>query len=273
MSETKVKITLNTKMFVERVLRPISRISNKCVLNIRGRMLYSVALNDRTGSDQVVLMASCPVQCDCPVEHDADTLTLNIGDPSKYIQVMSIQMKNLEKITLVYDGVSLKYNASKEDLENGVQIKNYRFMLMADGGNSLVTYEKIESFRPSTTFEIDMNHFKASATAISAMTVANSNKIYINTVDNNVVATVTDKTVDGSDCIDMDFATSFKGNPLEDVIISTSIFPLLGCNLTNDSEITVGVCEISKISKVVFFNVSSDSGNCKLKFCIPTKVS
>ena len=267
MNENNVKITLNTKMFVERILRPISRIINKWVLNIRGKLLYSIALNDRTGSDQVVLMASCPVEC------DTDSLVLNIGDPSKYIQVMSIQMKSLDSITLVYDGVSLKYNATKADLEKGVQIKNYRFMMMAEGGGSLVSYEKIESFIPSTTFEIDMNHFKSSATAISAMTVSNANKIYINTVENNVIATVTDKTIDGSDCIDMDFATSFKGNPLQDVIISTSIFPLIGCNLTPDSEITVGVCEVSKISKVVFFTVSSDSGNSKLKFCIPTKVS
>jgi len=206
-----MEIAINRKQITNKFLNAVSKLTDKCVMNIKPESVQTLTNND---DGSVVLFGKLDAKID--MAEDQKDLQLNIPDVKKLTRILNCLED--ENIKLKINSNSLTYNSDN--------IK-FTYHLLEDGiiENSVISVDKINKL----TFdcEFDLSSKKLSEILKSSTFTTESNKIYFFTKDNHVFAELTDKAINNLDSVTLMSAENFTGSEIKQVVpVSLEIFRL-----------------------------------------------
>lgn len=202
------------KTSLEKLLKPINRLTESCVLKIQNQQIYSLCTSL---DNSVILYARCPI----PVEI-----------PDNKLNIINIKKLLTGLDCLGDDGqFSLKVQAnsvrcqSKND-ETG-ENTHFKYHLVDDGiiKESPVKIDSISTLTFDTEFDIPLSKIKQIMSAYSF--VSDVTKIYFYTKDGKVYAEIDDKTMQNVDNISMLISNEYSGKDIEPTSIKIEVFKSL----------------------------------------------
>lgn len=251
MTETHLPIP---KTSLEKLLRPINRLTESCVLRVESNTIYSLC----TSSDNsVILYAKCAI----PAEVNSHKLNLI----------------NIKKLLTGLDCLGDDGQFSMRLLKNSIicQSKNdengenthFKYHLASDGiiKESPVKLENISSLTFDTEFDIPLSKIRQIMSAYSF--VSDATKIYFHTKDGKVYADIDDKSDNRSniDNISLLVSNTFEGKQISPISIKIEVFKSL---ISSKQPVNV---KINNTKKVFVFN-SKEDDNVDLKFIVSALV-
>ena len=239
------------KTFLEKLLKPVNRLTDSCVLRCSDNCLYTLCT-----SNGVIMYGTTQTPL------NIDDLKLNIISIKKLLTGLECLGDNGEfKIIKNENHIVCKTFDPSSNEES-----YFKYHLVDDNiiKEAPVKVSNIAKFVFDTTFEILPSKMKQ---IMSAYSFANDvNKIYFYTKDNSVFIEIDDKQSQNTDNISLMVSNSFTGNALKDVIaIKIEIFKFLS---SSKSSIKV---KISENSKVLLFEIQEDE-NTQIKYIISALV-
>ena len=226
------------KTYLEKLLKPVNRITESCVLKTKKDLLYSVCSSN---DNSVILYASCKL----PV--DIEETKLNIINIKRLLTGFDCLGDDGEFSLHVERNNITCY--SKNDKEN----TKFKYHLVDDGiiKESPVKIESIASLVFDTSFDIPLNKIKQIMSAYSF--ASDVSKIYFYSNDGKIYADINDKTMQNVDNVSLLISDSYEGNDLEPISIKIEVFKSL-----NSSKQPIKV-KISDKSKVFVFSTNEDN--------------
>jgi hypothetical protein len=226
------------KTYLEKLLKPVNRITESCVLKTKKDLLYSVCSSN---DNSVILYASCKLPVD--------------------IQETKLNIINIKRLLTGFDclgddgefSLHVERNNitcySKNDKEN----TKFKYHLVDDGiiKESPVKIESIASLVFDTSFDIPLNKIKQIMSAYSF--ASDVSKIYFYSNNGKIYADINDKTMQNVDNVSLLISDSYEGNDLEPISIKIEVFKSL-----NSSKQPIKV-KISDKSKVFVFSTNEDN--------------
>jgi len=237
MSNRKISIS---KEYLEKILKPINKISESCVLKGKDNFLYTVC---STEDKSVILYAKLKTSSELEEPLKLNLISIkrllsglnslgNLGDFSITL------FENYIKCEVDKDGekTHLKYHLVDDDIVKEFPLK----------------IEKIVNLSFNTEFDLSPETSKRILAASSFATDAQ--KVYFGLTDNIITAEVNDKTIPNIDNMLIPITNKWKGDDLIlDFPISIEIFKNL---VSFKSDIKV---KINNESKVAIFNIVEDN--------------
>jgi hypothetical protein len=190
----KLKID-NKNSFVNGFLSPISKLSENTVVKVRSGELTAI-----TSSNDGTLLVNCVL----PQQTDIDeTIFLNIPDINRFIKVLSCIEE--DNITFNFNNNNLEYKSDNI---------GFKYHLLADGiiDPPSVDINKIKNIDFKFKFTVTNNVVNQLIKASTFTT--DTNKIYIHTEQDSVMATLTDHQRHNVDSYTQSVAKSYTGDPL-----------------------------------------------------------
>lgn len=241
------------KTFLEKLLKPVSKLSESCVLKISDKSLYTVC----TPSDNSLILYA---KAELPVS--IETCKLNLINIKKLLTGLDC---------LGDDGefsLSLLDNHIKCQLENkdSGEICHFKYHLVDDGiiKESTVNVQKISKLTFDTEFEITADKFKKIMSAYSFATDAT--KLYFYSKNNQIYGEINDRTLQNIDNISMLLSDKVLGQSLSTPMpISVEIFKNF---ILNKNSIKV---KINNQYNVFVFQ-SQDDENVNFKYIVSALV-
>jgi hypothetical protein len=241
------------KTSLEKLLKPINRSTDSCVLKTHKNLLYSVCTSD---DKSVILYATCKL----PIE--LESLKLNL---------ISIK-KLLNGLDCLGDDGEFKMILNKNHIR--CQIKSssslddsfFKYHLVEDGiiTESTVNTDTISKLKFDTEFEIPLHKLKQILTAYSFATDAS--KIYFYVKEDKIFADIDDKTISNIDSMSMVITDNILGETLDNPIpVKLEVFK----NLMS-SKLPVKV-KINKEFKVLVFH-TKENNEVDLKYIVSALV-
>lgn len=186
----------NKSEFVDKFLKPISRISNKCILHITDEGMHSVLCTD---DHSVVLY------CRYSVDMDVDEpLEISVPDLMRFIKILEcIDAQNMS-LELTSNNIQYKSTAVK-----------FKYHLLESGilKPPVIDVQKIEQLEYDTKFSMPygslINLIK------SASFTLDINKVYLKTNEDDVYAEVDDKQAHNVDSICLRICEGYRGLPID----------------------------------------------------------
>lgn len=241
------------KTFLEKLLKPVSRISESCVLKVSDNLLYTVC----TPADNSLILYGA------------------IQLPSS-LEVQKFNIINIKKLLtgldcLGDDGTFAFFigdNFIKCQIENSAtsEIAHFKYHLVDDGiiKESTVNIQKIAKLKFDTEFDISPEKIKK---IINAYTFASdANKIYFYSKDQKIYGDINDNTLQNIDNVSLLVSTNVTGSDLSNPMpISIEIFKNL---IATKNPIKV---KINNEYNVFVFQTQDDQ-NIELKYIISALV-
>lgn len=240
------------KTSVEKLLKPINRLTESCVLKVDGDILYSVC----TSMDNSVILYA---KCQLPIE--IEQTKLNLINVKKLLTGLECLGDEGQFSIQIYPN-SIKCSSKNEDLgENS----HFKYHLVDDGiiKESSIKIENIAKMSFDTEFEISLEKIRKIMSAYSF--VSDVTKIYFYTKEDKVYAEIDDKTMQNVDNVSMMLSPSFKGDEISPVSIKIEVFKSL-----ISSKYPVKV-KINNQFKVFVFTTKEDE-NVELKYIVSALV-
>jgi hypothetical protein len=201
------------KSFLEKLLRPVNRLTESCVLNVKEESLYSIC----SSTDSTVILyakAKLPVSIDTPVR-------LNLISIKKLLSGLECLGDNGE-FSIENEGNYIKCQNIDHDSKEKTFFK-YHLVDDSVVKEAPVNINKIASLKFDTEFTISTSKIKQLMAGYAF--ASDLTKIYFSSRDNNIVAEINDKTLQNVDHINLVVSSSFTGDPIEDPIaLSMEIF-------------------------------------------------
>lgn len=242
------------KSYLEKLLKPVNRLTESCVLNASEDSLYTIC----SSQDSTVILyakAQLPVKI----------------TPSVRLNLISIK-KLLSGLECLGDegqfSIESEVNSIKcQNIRHDNQEKTFfKYHLVDDSvvKEAPVNINKIASLKFDTEFTIGVNKIKQLMSGYAF--ASDLTKIYFSTSENLVKAEINDKTLQNVDHINLVISNSFTGDPIDEpVALSMEVFKNLAhCR----SDIRV---RLNTQYKVFVFQNTEDE-NVELKYIISALV-
>jgi hypothetical protein len=201
------------KSFLEKLLRPVNRLTESCVLNVKEESLYSIC----SSTDSTVILyakAKLPVSIDTPVR-------LNLISIKKLLSGLECLGDNGE-FSIENEGNYIKCQNIDHDSKEKTFFK-YHLVDDSVVKEAPVNINKIASLKFDTEFTISTSKIKQLMAGYAF--ASDLTKIYFSSRDSNIIAEINDKTLQNVDHINLVVSSSFTGDPIEDPIaLSMEIF-------------------------------------------------
>ena len=231
-------IIVNKKTFLGKLLLPISKFTDKIILNFNTDFIDSISYTT-ADKQTIILYTKVMFKSATPI---TDPIKLNIGSVKKLISAFNCISEDIVELKIEQNNISYKSNES-----------SFRFHLKEDGTveKPVFNLEKINATVFTTQFKILSSKLSEMLKACGFST--DSDKIYIYTKDSKVLCDLTDKTIQNLDSFTFTLSDNFTGTPLIDpIILRIDVFKTL-------SSIKFDVCDMKLDAKgIVVFEVKDD---------------
>jgi hypothetical protein len=241
------------KSSLEKLLRPVNKITESCVLKSSDDSIYTVCSST---DNSVILYAKTKI----PTE----------------IQPIKLNLINIKKLLtglecLGDDGVfNITYNSNnitcKSICSESGENTHFKYHLVDDNiiKESTVNVQNIAKLKFDTIFEISIQKLRQIMSAYSF--VNDVNKIYFYTKENKVFAEINDKTLQNIDNVSLLASSTYQGEEITTPLsVKIEVFKILA---TNKNSIKV---KINNEFKVFVFQTQEDE-NTELKYIISALV-
>lgn len=199
------KVSLNTSALKDKILSPISRVIEDCILTIEKNKIQSIAT---LGSGSIIVLAEHTIDqtIDSPI-------TLNIKPINKLISVLNCVTD--DKVTMKIESNHIKYDS-----------KNFKFKfhLTEDGviTKPRIKKKKIIDMEFETSASLDLKSFNALMKS-SAYLTGEQASLYFYTKakgeERGIYCDITNKGLANSDSITLKISDDFDGEPVRDELI------------------------------------------------------
>lgn len=241
------------KTALEKILIPVNRLTESCVLKIDKDNIYTVC---SSLDNSVILYA----KTNLPIElHNSKFNLINI---KKFLTGLEC-LGDGGTFELIHKNNHLTCKSSNDATGENT---HFKYHLVDDNiiKESTINIETIAKLKFNTTYEISAAKIKQVMSAYSF--VNDVNKIYFYTKDNNVYAEIDDKTLQNVDNVSMLISNGFSGDEIANPLsIKIEIFKNLA---VYKNPITV---KINNEFKVFVFEIKDDD-NTQLKYIISALV-
>jgi hypothetical protein len=241
------------KTSLEKLLKPVNRSTDSCVLKIHNDTLYTVCTSD---DKSVILYATCKL----PIT--IQSLKLNIISIKKLLNGLDCLGDDGEfKFILNKNHIRCQMKSSS-DLDDTF----FKYHLVEDGiiNESTVNIETISKLKFDSEFEIPLNRLKQIMSGYTF--TSDASKIYFYTKENKIYADIDDKTISNIDNISMVITDNILGNDIDIPIpVKMEVFK----NLMS-SKLPVKV-KINNEFKVLVFHTKENS-DVDLKYIVSALV-
>ena len=234
------------KTGLEKILKPINRITDSCVLKIQNDQIYSVCSSQ---DNSIILYAKTNIP-----NVDIQNARINIINIKKLITGLNVLGQD-GTFNFYLDTNSIKCESVTEENEKTF----FTYHLVDDSiiKESPIKIEKITSLEFDTEFEIPFENIKRILAGYGF--AGEVDKIYFYTKENKVYADIDDKTMQNIDNISIIASSSYTGKDVETPLpININIFKNL---LGNKSDISV---KLNTNHKVFVFGTKDE--NIDLKY-------
>jgi hypothetical protein len=201
------------KSYLEKLLKPVNRLTESCVLNANEESLYTIC----SSMDNTVILyakANLPVAVNTPVK-------LNLISIKKLLSGLECLGDNGE-FSIESDSNFIKC----QNIDHDTQEKTFfKYHLVDDSvvKEAPVNINKIASLKFNTEFVITTNKIKQLMSGYAF--ASDLTKIYFTTRENKVVAEINDKTLQNVDHINLIASSSYTGEPItEPIPLSMEVF-------------------------------------------------
>jgi hypothetical protein len=241
------------KSCLERLLRPVNRLTESCVLKSNKDFLYTIC---SSMDNSVILYA----KTNLPVE--IDSLKMNLINIKKFLTGLECLGDDGE-FKFCYNANSISCHSI-----NDVTSENtyFKYHLVDDNiiKEAPVNIENIAKLKFDTIFEIPLAKIKQ---IMSAYTFVNDiNKIYFYTKEKKVYAEINDKTLQNIDNVSLLISSDYQGEEISTPIsVKIEIFKNLAA-YKNPIKV-----KINDEFKVFVFNIQEDQ-NTELKYIVSALV-
>lgn len=242
------------KSFLEKVLRPVNKLTESCVLKIEKNNLYTIC----SSPDNTVILYA---KAELPVETE-DKVRLNLISIKKLMSGLDCLGESGEfTIQLAENNIKCE----TKDVETNEKTY-FKYHLVDDSviRETPVNINKITQLKFDTEFTISNAKIRQ---IISAYVFASElTKIYFQTEDGKVYAEINDKTLQNIDHMRMVVANSYNGESIDELTpISIEVFKNL---ISNKSDVKV---KINNQYKVFVFS-NTEEKNIELKYIVSALV-
>lgn len=244
-----MKLKVNKKSIVDNFFTPISKVTDKCVVNIKENLAYTLT---NTEDASVILYGLYTLQNGLKKDEKRQ---LNIPDIKKLCRVFDC-----------IDGEDIDLDLNNNNI--GYDSNNIKFVyhLLENGiiQNGVVNADKIKKLTFDTEF--DLIDKKVNEVLKGSVFTSDTNKIYFYTKDKKVYAELTDKNVQNVDSITFQIADAYTGAELKTVLpINLEVFRLFSGLSFNKVKV-----KINTKLKVLMFEINN--GNGLLKYIVSALV-
>lgn len=248
------KILPLPKSFLEKVLKPVNKLTESCVLKIEKNSLYTIC----SSPDNTVILYA---KAELPIEAD-EKIRLNLISIKKLMSGLDCLGENGEfSIQLAENNIKCE----SKDVESNEKTY-FKYHLVDDSviRETPVNINKITQLKFDTEFSISSAKIRQ---IISAYVFASElTKIYFQTEDGKVYAEINDKTLQNVDHMRMVVADNYTGVDIEEPTpINIEVFKNL---VSNKSDIKV---KINNQYKVFVFS-NTEEKNIELKYIVSALV-
>ena len=236
MSNRKISIS---KEYLEKILKPINKISESCVLKGKDDYIYSVST---TEDKSVILYAKLKIS-----SFLEESFKLNLISVKKLLSGLNCLGVNGDFSITLFD------NYIKCEIDESNQKTHFKYHLVDDEiiKEFPVKLEKITSLSFNTEFELSPEKSKKILSASSFATDAQ--KVYFTLKDGVLIAEINDRTIPNIDVMSIPITDTWYGDELiSDFPISLEIFKNL-VSFKNNIKV-----KINNDCKVAVFNIMED---------------
>lgn len=244
-----VKIIPLPKVYLEKILKPVNRLTESCVLKIKGTNLYTICSSE---DNSVILYAQIKI----PIEIEEDT-RLNLISIKKLLSGLDCLGSDGEfSIKIGENSITCQTISSENEKTH------FKYHLV---DNSIVKEctlrkEKFSEFTFDTEFIITAN--KAKQILSAASFASDVSKVYFSVFEDTLQAEINDHTLQNVDNITIPITTKWDGELLDGTFpISLEIFKNLAA-IKNDIKV-----KINNQFKIMIFNIVDDD-NMELKYVV-----
>jgi hypothetical protein len=245
-----MKISINTIDLKEKILKPLNRIVEDCILNISENKISSISTID-SGGIIIFVSRTIPASVSEPVD-------LNIKNINKLVSVLNcVTDKNVD---MIIESNHIKYDSA------GFKFK---FHLTEDGviTKPKIKREKLENISYNTSANISINEFYSILKSSSFLN-GDSVRLYFYTKsaseDRGVYCDITNKNIANSDSITVKISDDFDGDPITgDLICDVEHIRKLA--VTKNS--TLRMAFDSKVGYTIF-DIIEENGT--IRYVMPT---
>ncbi len=241
------------KSSLEKLLRPVNRLTESCVLRTLQDSLYTLCCS---ADNSVILCAQTVV----PIK--IKDLKLNLINIKKLLNGLEC-LGDGENFKVLYEENHIICQSSNSETGENT---HFKYHLVDDSiiKESPITIEKITELNYDTVFDISLEKIRKIMTAYSF--VNDINKIYFYTKDKHVYADIDDKTQHNIDNVSLMVSPKYEGEQIVDPMsIKIEVFKTLAL-CKNDIKV-----KINNQFKVFVFQSKEDE-NTELKYIISALV-
>ncbi len=250
MAETVIPVP---KSILEKILVPINRITEGCILKLDKNQIYSIC----SSADNTVLLYA---RADLPATIEP-SLRLNLNSTKKLL--LGLECLGSDGIfSLKYDVNHIKCEMKQEETN---EKSHFKYHLVDDSvlREAQVNLAKIAKLEFHTEFVLSPAKLRQLVAGYSF--VSDLTKIYFRTESGKVYAEVDDKTLQNVDNITLVAASAYTGQELSSPLpVNMEVFKIL---TSSKSNVTV---KINKDVKVLIFQSNEDG--VELKYIISALV-
>lgn len=247
------KILPVPKTVLEKLLKPISRISESCILNISNDVLYTIC---STSDNSVFLYGKTKLPVEC-----GDS-KLNVINIKKLLTGLNC-LGDGGEFSMVINTNHIECRSKSQDVGENC---HFKYHLVDDGiiKECSLNIKKISLLQFDTEFLISQDKIKKIITAYSF--VSDVSKIYFYSKDGKINCEIDDKTMQNVDNLSMVLTDDFIGDDIHHPTpVNIEIFKLL---IASKSPVKV---KLNNEHKVFIFQTQDDE-NLELKYIVSALV-
>lgn len=245
-----MKITIDSSILNTKILKPLGRIVDDCVLTITDSKIESIA---SVASGSIIIYVTYDVETDIE-----DDVNLNIKDISKLTSVLNCINSQMIDMTITPNNINYKTDSFK-----------FKFHLTEDGVITVpkLKKEKLNNIETNTTTILDAVIFNDILKA-SSFIKSDDVKLYFYTQNNEngsgLYCDITNKTIMNSDIISIKLSDEYEGDDIQKELIC-DVERIRQMNITRDSNITLS---FNTDRGFTIFDLNDDHG--RVRYILPT---
>lgn len=243
-------LDIKKNVFLERIVRPLAKLTDECVMVVEPDKIYSIATSNGKG-----LIGYVEYITDTGVE---EPFKANIKEIKKLMS--AFKFIDEEDIVLDIDKNAIKYASDS--------IK-FKFPLYEDGSIPIPKY------KPKKLLSLDVTgHVETTAESLKKVMSATlfvkskSTKVYFHTKGHNLVCKITDETIPNLESMTITLDEKFVGAPIVKPII-VYVEDLIKMHIIKGEKVKIG---FNTDKGYVIIKVSDESSGSNIRYVFPSVV-